>query len=133
MPTNPRFRMVITPDDDRRPAAVAAEIRFLEEEKFSLQKKGNPYYREQKKALNQKIYQLAKIGIPQDMSWRNNDGRPPFLPKDQITVTVRLAADQWAFCQKMSPKGNVSMGVRGCIDFTMAARDLPALPDGLED
>jgi len=130
------FALRIVPDDDRRPPEVTAKIRELEAQKIALSqiKPKPPGYMAQKKALNREIFRLARIGVPQDLSWRNNDGRPAFLPKEQSICTVRLSADQIAFCQRMSPKGNnVSMGIRACIDFTMAARQLPELPAALED
>jgi hypothetical protein len=131
-PRNPKYQLMIIPDDDRRPPEITAQIRALEAQKFALDNKSKSY-REDKRALNREIYRLSKVGLPVDLSWRNDDGRPPFLPREQGSVTCRLSADQIAFCQRMSPKGNISMGVRACIDFTMAARQLPALPEGLED
>lgn len=131
-PRNPKYQLMVIPDDDRRPAEITAQIRGLETQKFALDHKSKSY-REDKRALNREIYRLSKIGLPVDLSWRNDDGRPPFLPREQGSVTCRLSADQIAFCQRMSPKGNISMGVRACIDFTMAARQLPALPEGLEN
>lgn len=131
-PRNPKYQLLVTPDDDRRPPEITVQIRALEAQKSALDNKSKSY-REDKRALNREIYRLAKIGIPQDLSWRNDDGRPPFLPREQGSVTCRLSADQIAFCQRMSDKGNISMGVRACIDFTMAARRMPVLPDGLED
>lgn len=130
---NAKFPFKTIPDDDRRPPEVTAQIRVLEAQKVELKKLNPPNYIEQRKALNREIYRLSLIGLPKDLSWRNNDGRPAFLPKDHTTRTVKLTADQVAFCARMSPKGNVSMGIRACIDFTMAARQLPALPEGLED
>jgi hypothetical protein len=129
-PIKPPYRVV--PEDDRRPPEVTAQIRALETQKSELVRK-SPTYREDKRALNREIYRLAKIGLPTDLSWRNNDGRPAFLPRDQKMVAFRLSQDQLAFCQRMSPRGNVSMGVRACIDFTMASRQLPALPPEFED
>lgn len=129
---NPKYPNRLIPEDDRRPPEITAQIRALETQKSELARK-SPTYREDKRALNREIYRLSKIGLPTDLSWRNNDGRPAFLPKEQGVVCVRLASDQRTFCQRMSPKGNVSMGVRACIDFTMAARQLPVLPEGLED
>lgn len=129
---NPKYRYVRIPDDDRRPPEVTAQIRALETKKTELDRKSKTY-REDKRNLNREIYRLSKIGLPQDLSWRNNDGRPPFLPREQGSVTCRLTNDQIAFCHRMSPKGNISEGVRACIDFTMAARQLPALPEGLDD
>lgn len=129
---NPKYPNRLIPEDDRRPPEITAQIRALETQKSELARK-SPTYREDKRALNREIYRLSKIGLPTDLSWRNNDGRPAFLPKEQGVVCVRLASDQRAFCQRMSPKGNVSMGVRACIDFTMAARQLPVLPLELDD
>ena len=126
------MKYLTIPEDDRRPAEVTAQIRGLEAKKLELDKK-SPSYREDKRTLNREIYRLSKIGLPVDLSWRNDDGRPPFLPREQGTATVRLTNDQLAFCHRMSPKGNISMGIRACIDFTMSTRQLPALPEGLED
>ena len=125
-------KMRIVPDDERRSPEIAAEIRKLEAQKMALVRKGNDNYRLEKKTLNIEIYRLSKIGIPQDLSWRNNDGRPRFLPVDQTIHCVRLKPDQVEFCSLMTG-GNVSEGVRACIDFTMASRELPKLPAGLED
>ncbi len=130
-PTKYPFKTI--PDDDRRPPEVTAQIRELEAQKHELKKLNPPGYIEKRRALNREIYRLSLIGLPRDLSWRNNDGRPAFLPADHTTRTVKLTPDQVAFCQRMSAKGNVSMGIRACIDFTMASRQLPALPEGLED
>ena len=128
-----RYPFKTIPEDDRRPPEITAQIRALEAQKAALSKSPKALYIETKRNLNREIYRLSKVGIPDDLSWRNNDGRPPFLSRDQGTACVRLSADQMAFCQKMSPKGNVSMGVRACIDFTMSTRQLPALPPELDN
>lgn len=129
-------KLRIIPDDDRRPPEITAQIRELEAKKIALAqiKPKPPGYMAEKKALNREIFRLSRIGLPVDLSWRNNNGRPAFLPKEQAICTVRLSADQIAFCQRMSAKGNnVSMGIRACIDFTMASRQLPELPAALEE
>ena len=126
-----RFQFKIVPDDDRRPPEITAQIRALEAKKIELDK-NSLTYREDKRDLNREIFRLAHVGVPQDLSWRNNDGRKPFLPKKQGIITVRLGDDQAAFCQRMSAKGNMSEGIRACIDFTMAARQLPPLPAELD-
>jgi len=134
-PIPPRFQIRIIPDDPRRPPEITAQIRELEAKKLAMAalKPHPPNYYADKKALNREIYRLSRIGLPVDLSWRNDKGRPPFLPKEQGIAHIRMSADQIAFCMRMSPKGNnVSMGVRACIDFTMAARQLPNLPDALE-
>lgn len=128
-----RFPMKIVPDDDRRAPEITAQIRELERQKIALAStKPKPKdYIDQKRALNREIFRLAHVGVPMDLSWRQN-GRTPFLPKEQEKACVRLSSDQVAFCQRMSPKGILSMGIRACIDFTMSARELPKLPDALE-
>lgn len=128
-----KYPFKVIPEDDRRPAEVTAQIRELEAKKSFLDRKDKPAYKLAKRDLNREIYRLSKIGIPDDLSWRSDEGRPPFLPREQGSVTCRLTSDQIAFCQRMSPKANISMGVRACIDFTMAARQLPVLPEGLDD
>lgn len=123
------------PYDDRRSPEVDAQIRAVEAQKLALfhAKKGIPDYMDRKKELNKEIMRLSKIGLPLDLSWRNDDGRPPFLKREQSETTVRLENDQREFCRNLSGKDNISMGIRMCIDFTMSARQLPILPKGLED
>lgn len=132
-PSTKKYPFKVIPEDDRRPAEITAQIRELEAKKSTLDRKDLAAYKLAKRDLNREIYRLSKIGIPDDLSWRHNDGRPAFLPKEQGIMCVRLTSDQRTFCQRMSPKGNVSMGVRSCIDFTMAARQLPVLPSEFDD
>ena len=122
----------IIPDNSARPPEVLAEIRALEAER-ALIKRGDDDWKARRRVINQKLYKLVKVGIPDDGQWRNKNGRPALLPTDSQTITMRIGGDQLAFCAGMGKNGNVSAGIRACIDFTMASRKLPDLPTGLED
>jgi len=92
--------------------------------------KTSPTYKNDRTALAREIFRLTREGAPQHPKWELHLGRPRFLVGPVIKV-MRLQQDQHEFCQKLG-QGNISLGVRICIDMAMSARKLPDLPAELD-